>query len=99
MAYRTRAINNSGLNSGKTFWVLACGYYSKEVTIQEKLFLHWILFTTLFHKILGFLSLDCQDLDYNFLVLSLIWARKESQINNLLKLLCKSLKIPALKST
>ena len=36
--YRTRAINNRGLYSGKTFWPLVCGYYSREVTIQEKLF-------------------------------------------------------------
>ena len=36
--YRTRAINNRGLYSGKTFWALVCGYYSREVTIQEKLF-------------------------------------------------------------
>ena len=36
--YRTRAINNRGLYSGKTFWLLVCGYYSREVTIQEKLF-------------------------------------------------------------
>ena len=36
--YRTRAINNRGLYSGKTFWPLECGYYSREVTIQEKLF-------------------------------------------------------------
>ena len=38
LKYRTRAINNRGLNSGKTFWALVCGYYSREVTIQEKLF-------------------------------------------------------------
>ena len=64
--YRTRAINNRGLNSEKTFWVIVRGYYSREVTIQEKLFS-----TTLFHrnfyknfqKTLGFLSLDYQDLD------------------------------------
>ena len=36
--YRTRAITNRGLNLGKTFLVLECGYYSREVTIQEKLF-------------------------------------------------------------
>ena len=37
-SYHTPAINNCGLNSGKTFWLLVCGYYSREVTIQEKLF-------------------------------------------------------------
>ena len=36
--YHTRAINNRSLNSGKTFWAFVCGYYSREVTIQEKLF-------------------------------------------------------------
>ena len=36
--YRIRAINNRSLNSGKTFWAEVCGYYSREVTIQEKLF-------------------------------------------------------------
>ena len=36
--YCTRAINNRGLYSGKTFLVLLCGYYSREVTIQKKLF-------------------------------------------------------------
>ena len=68
--YRTRAINNRGLYSGKTFWLLVCGYYSREVTIQEKLFCT-AMSTTLFHrnsyknfqKKLGFLSLDSQDLD------------------------------------
>ena len=66
--YRTRAINNRGLYSGKTFWPLVCGYYSREVTIQEKLFCT-AMSTTLFHrnfyknfqKTLGFLSLDYQD--------------------------------------
>ena len=37
-SYRTRAINNCGLNSGKTFWVLVCGYYSREATIRKKTF-------------------------------------------------------------
>ena len=68
--YRTRAINNRGLYTEKTFLVLLCGYYSREVTIQEKLFCT-AMSTTLFHrnsyknfqKMLGFLSLDSQDLD------------------------------------
>ena len=37
-SYRTQAINNCGLNSGKTFWVLVCGYYSREATIRKKTF-------------------------------------------------------------
>ena len=68
--YRTRAINNRGLYSGKTFWALVCGYYSREVTIEEKLFCT-AMSTALFHrnlfknfqKTLGYLSLDSQDLD------------------------------------
>ena len=47
--YHTRAINNRGLNSGKTFWALVCGYYSREVTIQEKLFCT-AMTTTLFQR-------------------------------------------------
>ena len=49
LRYRTRAINNRGLYSGKTFWPLVCGYYSREVTIQEKLFCT-AMSTTLFHR-------------------------------------------------
>ena len=67
--YCTHAINNRGLYSGKTFWPLVCGYYSREVTIQEKLFCT-AMSTTLFQKDfikifrkLGFLSPDSQDLD------------------------------------
>ena len=69
--YRTCAIINRGLNSEKTFWVIVRGYYSREVTIQEKLFCTFSMSITLFHrnfyenfqKTLGFLSLGYQDLD------------------------------------
>ena len=43
-------INNRGLNSEKTFWVIVRGYYSREVTIQEKLFCTFSMSTTLFHR-------------------------------------------------
>ena len=58
MKYRTCAINNRGLNSEKTFLVIVRGYYSREVTIQEKLFS-----TSLFHRNFYKNSLDYQDLD------------------------------------
>ena len=89
--YRTRAINNRGLNSGKTFWVIVRGYYSREVTIQEKLFS-----TTLFHrnfyknfqKTLGFLSLDFRILinftlhEFLFHVLGFCSRKKKSKVSN-----------------
>ena len=93
--YRTRAINNRGLNSGKTFWVIVCGYYSREVTIQEKLFCT-AMSTTLFlrnfyknfQKTLGFLSLDFRILinftlhEFLFHVLGFCSRKKKSKVSN-----------------
>ena len=66
--------------------MLVCGYYSREVTIQEKLFCT-AMSTALFHrhfyksfqKTLGFLSLDSQDLDQFHWVL---FSKKKSKVSN-----------------
>ena len=93
--YRTRAINNRGLYSGKTFQPLVCGYYSREVTIQEKLFCT-AMSTTLFHrnsyknfqKTLSFLSLDFRILinftlhEILFHVVGFCSSKKKSKVSN-----------------
>ena len=62
--YCTRAINNRGLYSGKTFWALVCGYYLREVTIQEKLFCTsmsrtlFAMSTIVFHR--NFYNFECR---------------------------------------